>query len=102
MEQKIPPAHLAALNRFAHAVWDKPQALLRPLGPQGVEFIDLSEFFLAFRYLTSGILRNDRILVRDEYRAALPVLQTDSIYQNGAYVTGQPGIGESQTMLGIT
>ncbi|KAF8441611.1 hypothetical protein L210DRAFT_3537693 [Boletus edulis BED1] len=35
------------------------------------------------------------MLVRDEYRTALQTLETDALYEEGAYVTGQPGIGKS-------
>lgn len=99
MEDKYSPTFLPILNQFAHTVWGNPQALLRQL-PQGAEFIDLSEYSEVFERLFAGILTNYKILIRNEYRAALRELQTNK-YRRGAYVTGQPGIGMSQITLGI-
>ncbi|KAF8347713.1 hypothetical protein F5887DRAFT_953802 [Amanita rubescens] len=81
----------AQLTEFSKTVWGKPGALLKSSGD--IEYIDL-EGHEVFRALFAGELNGGKILVRDEYRAALEELEKDT-YRRGAYVTGQPGIGKT-------
>lgn len=81
------------LNRFAGMVWGNSQAVLKQ-HPEGFEFIDLSGYFKAFRAFFAGMVTHNKLLVTHEYRVALQELQGD-VYQSGACVLGQPGIGES-------
>lgn len=95
----------AVFDQFIRSVWGKPQALLQRLSSTDPEssdvwFIDLGPYFGAFKVLSAGILRHQRILVRDEYHMALKELQT-ATYQNGAYVVGHPGIGKSYMSSGV-
>ena len=87
--------HLPALNQFAGMVWGNSQTVLKH-HPDGFQFIDLDGFFDAFHSLFAGIVTHDKLLVRDEYLVAKQDLET-AMYQRGAYVTGQPGIGKSWT-----
>lgn len=80
----------AQLTEFSKTVWGKPGALLKCSG--NIKYIDLNGH-KAFQALFAGEV-DDKILVRDEYHAALEELQKDT-YRRGAYVTGQPGIGKS-------
>jgi len=91
---------LDALKDFAHTVWGNSQAVLRR-HPEGFEFVDLGAYFPAFQSFFAGILVHDKLLVRNEYRMALKALEADR-YKAGAYVTGQPGIGESRTTFGAS
>ena len=85
--------YLPALNEFAGMVWGNPQTVLKH-HPNGFQFIDLGEFFVAFHSFFAGTVTHNKLLVRDEYLVAKQELET-ATYQNGAYVTGQPGIGKS-------
>ena len=90
---------LDELSHFSRAVWGNSQAVLKRHSPQeNIEFIDIGDYFLAFAIFSSGLVKPHKILVREEYRTAIEELQTES-YKNGAYVTGQSGIGKSQIML---
>ena len=80
----------AQLKQFASAVWGDSKAVLRRSGD--IEFIDLKDYPV-FRHLFAGPLFHDKILVREEYRIALRELET-RMYDRGAYVTGQSGIGK--------
>lgn len=91
---------LDTLKNFARMVWGNSQAVLKQ-HPEGFEFIDLGAYFPAFRSFFAGILVHDKLLVRNEYRMALEALEANR-YKAGAYVTGQPGIGESRTTFGVT
>jgi len=79
-------------------VWGNSQAVLKQ-HPGGFEFIDLGAYFPAFQSFFAGKLIHDKLLVRNEYRMTLEALETNT-YKAGAYVTGQPGIGESRTTFG--
>ena len=85
--------HLPALKRFTAMVWGNPQTVLKH-HPDGFQFIDLGQFFDAFRSFFAGIVRHEKLLVRNEYLIAKQELET-ATYESGAYVTGQPGIGQS-------
>ncbi|KAI9568071.1 hypothetical protein HD554DRAFT_2172794 [Boletus coccyginus] len=45
-----------------------------------------------------GIVVHDKLLVRDEYRIASQKLESNA-YKAGAYITGQPGIGETHFLV---
>jgi len=92
--------YLPVLNRFAREVWDNPGAVLKQ-HPGGFQFIDLGPYFDAFQSFFAGVVLNDKLLVKDEYRLALQALEED-IYKRGAYVVGQSGIGESWTNIRST
>ena len=83
------------LDQFSRAVWGNPKAVLRRSGD--IEFIDLGGY-PAFLGLLVGAVWYDKILVREEYRIALQTLETER-YSRGAYVTGQPGIGNATNHL---
>ena len=87
------------LNSFATAVWGNAQAVLKRDHTIGVEYIDLTRHVDAFKFFLGSAVRDHvKILVRDEYRAALHALETNDTYCNGACVTGQPGIGTSYNL----
>ncbi|KAI9573181.1 hypothetical protein HD554DRAFT_2310957 [Boletus coccyginus] len=86
--------HRPVLNQFAGEVWGNPGAILKQ-HPGGFQFIDLGPYFKAFRSFFAGVSLKDKILVRDEYRTALQALKEDQLYEGGAYVVGQPGIGKT-------
>jgi len=89
---------LDALKDFARIVWGNSEAVLKQ-HPEGFEFIDLGAYFPAFQSFFAGILVCDKLLVRNEYRMASEALEANR-YKTGAFVTGQPGIGESRTTFG--
>jgi len=90
--------YLHVLNQFAGEVWGNPGAVLKQ-HPGGFWFIDLGQYFAAFRSFFAGALVHDKLLVMEEYRIASQALEED-IYKQGTFVVGQPGIGESWTTFG--
>ncbi|KAH0832415.1 hypothetical protein J3R83DRAFT_13455 [Lanmaoa asiatica] len=74
---------LDGLKRFAHTAWNDPNTLQGSLQPQDAEYLTLGEHFTALNDLCGG-----------EYRDILQALQTNPLYERGAYVIGQPGIGK--------
>jgi len=90
--------YLPVLNQFARGVWGNPGAVLKQ-HPGGFQFIDLGPYFKAFQSFFAGVRLKDKLLVRNEYRIALQGLE-EYIFEGGAFVVGQPGIGESWTTFG--
>jgi hypothetical protein len=93
---------LPDLNRFAGMVWGNHKTVLKQ-HVEGFEYIDLSDpgYLDAFRGISMGIVKDNKLLVRNEYQLAFQELQGDT-YKGGAYVLGLPGIGESQITLSIS
>lgn len=90
---------LDALQIFANAAWHNPSAFRRThhsSTSRDVEYLHLQEHSIALRYVFGTTLAGyNKILVRDEYRQALQALQADSVYKQGMYIIGQPGIGKT-------
>ena len=82
------------LSQFSRAVWGNSGAVLRRSGD--IEFIDLEGYPALRELFTGGLFKlyYYKILVREEYHTALQALETE-MYDTGAYVTGQPGIGKA-------
>ncbi|KAI0000819.1 hypothetical protein BJV74DRAFT_820874 [Russula compacta] len=93
-----PPSQrvLDNLKSFARAVWGNPKSKsIWKRSSTGVDYIDLTDHVAAARFLFGSAGRRGKILVREEYHVALRALETEKTYTEGAYVTGQPGIGKT-------
>ncbi|KAI9462576.1 hypothetical protein HD554DRAFT_1450554 [Boletus coccyginus] len=88
------------LEAFRRDVWGNPSIFVQksesPHRPgRTVEYLDL-ESHLAAVQLFCGALMRKELLVTQEYRNAMDKFKSnDLLYENGASIIGQPGIGKS-------
>ncbi|KAH7888951.1 hypothetical protein F5I97DRAFT_1856915 [Phlebopus sp. FC_14] len=89
-----PPQVQQRLEDFKAEAWGNKTAFRQCLN--GIEYLDLSKHVPALRYLYPSFPRHGRIVIRQEYREAKAILDSNCpTYTQGASITGHPGIGKS-------